>query len=486
MMVQGLLLERDESGQLSLWIGREKQTGTATVAFALADTDEPFRVGALGNVEGEGMYFVGRIDEVRLSKSARGTKDELGNVAVDYVYNARNQLVTETSGTSVKSYSYDRNGNTTSIVETVGEVEVAIEEMTYNELNRMTSYAGPRGSESFAYRGAEWHRFSADGVGFLYDGDNVLADVSGANIETFYVTPFIDQNLSLTKNAATYYYSQDGLGSVRILTNAAGAPANRYDHTAFGSPYVRGSAAAVDQRYMFMGRERSVRSELMHYRTRVYWPGGGLFLSRNRWGHIHRNASLYDAMNQNPILYRELFSAAESTAVGTAGGWYVVQGGGAAATGTAAGTGVVVTGAAITVAAAAGFGVGYTISTVTGLDDWLGDVIWDWVGGPPLVDPAPDWEGAPDPTVGVDPNPHKRRPQPRKRGGNTWCRGKYRGNVPLKYTDEKGCERTISCPPIVSAVVNGRGNRGACQALAKTYAPRPCRAHYAHFDAITF
>jgi len=31
-------------------------------------------------------------------------------------------------------------------------------------------------------------------------------------------------------------------------------------------------------------------------------------LSRNRWGYIHRNYSLYDAMGQNPVMYAEPFS----------------------------------------------------------------------------------------------------------------------------------------------------------------------------------
>ncbi|MHC5058223.1 MAG: recombinase family protein, partial [Planctomycetota bacterium] len=105
---------------------------------------------------------------------------------------------------------------------------ILTEEMTYDKLNRMLRHEGPSGVEVFAYRGAEWHWFSQNGKQFLYDGDNVLADID-SDIDAFYVTPSLDQNLSITTGGSTYYYSQDGLGSVRTLTDSAGAVVNSYD-----------------------------------------------------------------------------------------------------------------------------------------------------------------------------------------------------------------------------------------------------------------
>ena len=76
-----------------------------------------------------------------------------------------------------------------------------------------------------------------------YDGDNVVADIQGGNIVASYVTPFLDQNVSMTiptglTNAGTYYYSQDGLGSVRTITNSSGVVVNKYDYAAFGETYA--------------------------------------------------------------------------------------------------------------------------------------------------------------------------------------------------------------------------------------------------------
>jgi uncharacterized protein RhaS with RHS repeats len=104
----------------------------------------------------------------------------------------------------------------------------------------MITTTTPAGTETNTYAGAEWHRVSTPAGGvttnYVYDGDNVVADVNGGAVSKLYVTPFLDQNLSMTDvgTGTTYYYSQDGLGSVRTLTDAAGATVNTYDYTAFG------------------------------------------------------------------------------------------------------------------------------------------------------------------------------------------------------------------------------------------------------------
>jgi len=243
-----------------------------------------------------GENLMGALDEMRLSTTDRVAEDTVGKVVVDYVYNERNQLVTETSGASVKTYSYDPNGNALAIVETVMGIEIAREEMAYDELNRMLSHTGPSGTESFTYRGAEWHRYSADGKTFLYDGDNVLADIADTTTTAFYVTPFLDQNLSMTTAAGTYYYSQDGLGSVRTLTDSSGDLKNTYDFLAFGGAHQPGTNVTVEQRYTYTGREKNPESALMYYRYRQYDPRVGRFGARDPIGYrVDPNLYLYVA-----------------------------------------------------------------------------------------------------------------------------------------------------------------------------------------------
>ena len=153
--------------------------------------------------------------------------------------------------------------------------------------------------ETFAYRGAEWHRKAANGTGFLYDSvpgvgnpmatapdssANVIADISGAGVSRFYVSPALDEYVSMTVTGGTpttYYYSQDERRSVRTLTTSTGAVANRYDYTAFGEPWAAGTCETVAQRYTHTGRELNSYSGNFYFRYRTYGAGIGVFLMRD-------------------------------------------------------------------------------------------------------------------------------------------------------------------------------------------------------------
>jgi RHS repeat-associated protein len=81
--------------------------------------------------------------------------------------------------------------------------------------------------------------------------------------------------------SVTHYYSQDGLGSVRTLTDSSGTTINKYDYSAFGEAYAAGTAAAVSQRYTYTGRELNPVSGTHQMRYRVYQPNLGRLLVRD-------------------------------------------------------------------------------------------------------------------------------------------------------------------------------------------------------------
>ena len=81
------------------------------------------------------------------------------------------------------------------------------------------------------------------------------------------------------------YYSQDGLGSVRTLTDASGVVQNWYDYAAFGEPYAPGTSVSVSQRYTYTGREHSSLSGLNYHRYRWDDPRSGRFTTRDPIGY---------------------------------------------------------------------------------------------------------------------------------------------------------------------------------------------------------
>jgi len=146
--------------------------------------------------------------------------------------------------------------------------------------------------------------YGVSGNPSLYDGANVVADLSDhvgvLGVDRFYVTPYLDQNLSMTDASGTYWFSQDGLGSVRTVTDASGAVKNVYDYTAFGEAWAAGTSETVSQRYQFTAREHSSVSGLNYHRYRWDDPRIGRFITRDPiyyWG----GTNLYCYVDNNPI-----------------------------------------------------------------------------------------------------------------------------------------------------------------------------------------
>ncbi len=122
----------------------------------------------------------------------------------------------------------------------------------------------------------------------------MVGEHKGSNqLQRTYVTPGLDQNLSLTSSGSTYYYLADALGSIRQVidaneptqTRSGGTPRRgrrpqSYDYEAFGSVYGT-PTENLTQPFRFTGRAWDSESEQYYYRTRSYHPSSGRFLSRD-------------------------------------------------------------------------------------------------------------------------------------------------------------------------------------------------------------
>jgi|GEM_PF-3805089 len=121
---------------------------------------------------------------------------------------------------------------------------------------------------------------------YFYDGTDVIADYDlfGRYCKASYLTPFLDENLLVDRyfrfgRAKRYWYTQDGLGSVRQLVSDRGRVLNSYTYTSWG---VRLNwRERVSNRYTFTGREYNAETNLCYYRFRWYSPSIGCFTSRD-------------------------------------------------------------------------------------------------------------------------------------------------------------------------------------------------------------
>ena len=132
------------------------------------------------------------------------------------------------------------------------------------------------------------------------DGDNVLASYdSGGTLNAGYLTPGLDANLAMTQGENTYYYMQDGLGSVRTIVDSSENVTNWYDYRAFGVNH--GMTENVTSPYHFTAREFETGGvlNLHYYRNRSYAPSLGIFTSRDAmWADVHRG---WGYVGNNPV-----------------------------------------------------------------------------------------------------------------------------------------------------------------------------------------
>ena len=220
------------------------------------------------------------------------------------VVNAGNQLTAD----ATFAYQYDDNGNLTrkTLLATGNYTQYSYD--AENRLTKAEDFAAgnPTAIATSTYR--------YDGLGrriekvangqttrYIYDGEDILLEYDGANVLQARYThgPGIDEPIAVTKGGSTFFYHQDGLGSVTDLTDSAGATAKSYSYDAYGN--VLESPGSVEQPYTYTGRELDSASGLMHYRARSYDFATGRFLQKDPIGFDGGDLNIYRYVFSNPI-----------------------------------------------------------------------------------------------------------------------------------------------------------------------------------------
>ena len=117
---------------------------------------------------------------------------------------------------------------------------------------------------------------------YVYDNEDILLELNGANsiVARYTHGPGIDEPLIMEKNAQSFYYHADGLGSITEITNQNGTLVQRYAYSSFGKIESQLDPNFV-QPYTFTGRELDAESGLYFYRARSFDPFAGRFLQQD-------------------------------------------------------------------------------------------------------------------------------------------------------------------------------------------------------------
>ena len=172
--------------------------------------------------------------------------------------------------------------------------------MTWDALNHLEVISGPGLSATFEYD-ALGRRISKtiNGVttGFLYDGNDIVAELGGGAVSATYVRSLnIDEPFVRQSATGNEYFHPNALGSVLVLTNDAGAVTTSYSYEAFGKTTITGTTSNP---FQYTGREND-GTGLYYYRTRYYHPTLARFTREDPIGLFGQDVNFYAYVYNNP------------------------------------------------------------------------------------------------------------------------------------------------------------------------------------------
>ena len=204
-----------------------------------------------------------------------------------FVHDDANQLVSSTIGGVTENFTHDLDGNMTS--RTVGGVTTNYHWDQDFRLKRINS--GP----DHLYD-AEGIRKKAGATNFYSSGAASIADRGTANLT------FVQghQILASADGSNVLYYLHDGLSSVRMLTDSAGAVTATLDYSEFGAPTTASTNPHTYVGGLGVRNETSATSNLFYMRARWYASDLGRFISADPIG-FAGGLNLYTYSSNNPV-----------------------------------------------------------------------------------------------------------------------------------------------------------------------------------------
>jgi YD repeat-containing protein len=171
------------------------------------------------------------------------TSKAVDGTSTTFTYNAANELA-QASGGINKTYSYDGNGDLTSISDGT--------QLALNAAGQITSITPPGGGPvNMTYTGVgETQRVGAGTKNYQYDAAGLSNQTDGSN--STYFTSLPDGTvISESVSGSTYYYLSDGAGSVAGLMDSTGALKNQYSYDPLGN--ITSSSGTVSNPFTFQG-----------------------------------------------------------------------------------------------------------------------------------------------------------------------------------------------------------------------------------------
>jgi RHS repeat-associated protein len=292
---------------------------------------------------------------------------ELNGRTVNWTYDGVDQLTNETVASAPSnvngnvSYGLDPVGNRLSAVSSLSPISSTSATYTADDWALSESYDDngdvvATGGKTFAYD-SQSRLTSMNGgqVTLTYDGmgnrvskttgsvtTHYLVDdlsptgypqvveevVSGAVARRYtYGLARISQDQVIESVWTPSFYQYDGRGTVRMLTNAAGAVTDAYEYDAFGN--LLDHTGTTPNNYLYRGEQWDPDLSLYYLSARYYNPATGRFMSQDPYGGDVRDpASLhrYRYASGNPVNRIDPSGRDDTTEIALGVSWTAIQG----------------------------------------------------------------------------------------------------------------------------------------------------------------
>ena len=177
---------------------------------------------------------------------------------------------------------------------------------TWNARNQLVGMSGGT-SATFGYDGFGRRRSKTVGgtaTNFLYDDLNLVQEQTGGGTPTanLLTGAGVDETFTRTDSSGTSTLLTGALGSTLALADASGTLQTHYTYDPFGTTTVSGATSANTQQ--FTDREND-GTGLYGYRARFYSPGLQRFISEDPLEFAAGDVNLYAYVGNQPTIWRD-------------------------------------------------------------------------------------------------------------------------------------------------------------------------------------
>jgi RHS repeat-associated protein len=247
--------------------------------------------GLSGSTTSSRIWGYDGVTEIITTSYQVGTGTPLTTTRSYDAANALSRLLEQQSSTVTQNltFTYDLNGNRTQQRDAVsGDVR----SYTYDQANRLltinpTALHGPLATFQYNGDGLRMEKDAISGCcvqphAYTWDVGAGLPLLLQENATSYIYGPggmVLEQIQDSGTTGTPYYYHADQLGSIRALTDQAGAVVATYAYDAYGSTTASTGSVANPLRYA--GEYQDVESGLYYLRARYYDPASQQFLTRD-------------------------------------------------------------------------------------------------------------------------------------------------------------------------------------------------------------